>query len=201
VINDVALIVTALGVLSVMFGLRQSRRERLRKFEAMYIERYWNILDGLSLEALRGSESARVSSGDEEAIRRYIVLCEDELEMRQDGYISDDTYKVWAHGMIDQLLCQPMFRKVWRLVKEEATFPYVHLSRLLELRDPNAGDPLSMSALGRRVRGLRGTRGALHHAVALLAEARASRREVEPRRHAVPSATSLTRWPESPSSV
>jgi hypothetical protein len=27
--------------------------------------------------------------------------------------------------MIDQLLRQPMFRKVWRLVKEEATFPYI----------------------------------------------------------------------------
>jgi hypothetical protein len=50
VVSDIALIVTAIGVLGVMFGLRQTYRERLRKFEAMYIERYWNILDQLSLD-------------------------------------------------------------------------------------------------------------------------------------------------------
>ena len=33
---DIALIATAVGVLAAVFGLRQSNRERLRQFEAMY---------------------------------------------------------------------------------------------------------------------------------------------------------------------
>jgi hypothetical protein len=44
-IGDIALIVTAIGVVGVVLGLRQNYRERLRQFEAMYVERYWMILD------------------------------------------------------------------------------------------------------------------------------------------------------------
>ena len=97
--SDIALIVTALGVIGVMFGLRQSYRERLRQFESLYVERYWKILDQLSLAALKAPYAASLSPEDEKAIRNYILLCEDELQMRQSGYISDSTYTVWADGM------------------------------------------------------------------------------------------------------
>jgi len=36
-VSDIALIVTAFGVIGVMFGLRQSYRERLRQFESLYV--------------------------------------------------------------------------------------------------------------------------------------------------------------------
>jgi hypothetical protein len=161
-ISDVALIVTAIGVLGVMFGLRQSYRERLRQFEVMYVERYWKILDQLSLDALKGSSPAKITDADEKAIRNYILLCEDELQMRRNGYISDSTYKVWAAGMRDQL-SQPMFKEVWAQVMGEAkelrTFPYEHLQRLLKGTALDAGDPLSMSLLRRRLRGLAGMSG------------------------------------------
>jgi hypothetical protein len=161
-VSDIALIVTALGVVGVMFSLRQTYRERLRKFEEMYIQRYWKILDQLSLDALKGSDPPRIDAADEKVIRSYLFLCEDELEMRQHGYISDDTYKVWADGMRDQLL-QPIFANTWKQVHEEAkahrTFPYEHLRHLLNSADSSTGDPLTMSPLRRRVRGLAGLRG------------------------------------------
>jgi hypothetical protein len=47
--------VTAIGVLGVVLGLRQNYRERLRQFETRYVERYWSILDKLSIDALSGS--------------------------------------------------------------------------------------------------------------------------------------------------
>lgn len=161
-ISDIALIVTAAGVLGVMFGLRQSYRERLRQFEALYVERYWKILDQLSLDALKGSRSVHVNGEDEKAIRGYILLCEDELQMRRNGYISDSTYLVWADGMLGQF-CQPMFKHVWIQVQQEATdhhsFPYEHLNRLLSAANSDAGDPLSMSPTRRKLRGLAGLGG------------------------------------------
>jgi len=118
-IGDIALIVTAIGVLGVVLGLRQNYRERLRQFEAMYVGRYWMILDKLSIDALSGSCPDKISEDDNKAIRSYILLCEDELEMRDNGYIADSTYKLWADGIRNQLK-QPMFEKIWEQVAEES---------------------------------------------------------------------------------
>ena len=79
-VSEIALIVTALGVLGVMVGLRQSYRERLRQFESMYVQRYWKILDQLSLEAVMASPTEDAGREDEKATRNYILLCEDELQ-------------------------------------------------------------------------------------------------------------------------
>lgn len=161
-VSEIALIVTARGVLGVMVGLRQNCRERLRQFESMYVQRYWKLLDQLSLEAVKASPAADAGREDEKAIRNYILLCEDELQMRQNGYISDSTYEVWADGMRDQL-SQPMFKKIWTQVDEEAkehrTFPYEHLRRLLNEPTSDDGDPLTMSPLRRKLRGLAGLGG------------------------------------------
>jgi hypothetical protein len=161
-VSEIALIVTALGVLGVMVGLRQSYRERLRQFESMHVQRYWKILDQLSLEAIMASPTADAGREDEKAIRNYILLCEDELQMRRSGYISDSTYRVWADGIRDQLN-QPIFKQIWAQVEEEAkehqTFPYEHLRQLLKEPTSDAGDPLTMSPLRRKIRGLSGLSG------------------------------------------
>jgi len=161
-VSEIALFLTVLGLLGVMAGLRQSYRERLRQFESMYVQRYWKILDQLSLEAVKASPAADADREDEKAIRNYILLSEDELQMRRNGYISDSTYAVWADGMRDQLK-QPMFKKVWAQVEEETkehrTFPYENLRKLLSEPTSKAGDPLTMSPLRRKIRGLAGLSG------------------------------------------
>ena len=145
-ITDIALSVTAIGVLAAVFGLRQTYRERLRQFEAMYVQRYWSIIDKLSLDARSGSASGQICDGDKKAIRAYLFLCEDELEMRENGYIGDSTYKIWAAGMRDQVR-QRMFHEVWDEVSKEPTFPYDHLKDLIEKRETY--DPLEMRSLRR----------------------------------------------------
>lgn len=137
-IGDIALIVTAVGVIGGVLGLRQSYRERLRQFESRYVERYWQILDRLSLAALSGKCPDSIADNDNRAIRSYLILCEDELEMRMNGYIADHTYKLWADGIINQLK-QPIFAKIWEQVKEEGeqhqSFPFTHISGLLDATD------------------------------------------------------------------
>lgn len=125
------------------------------------MDRYWKIVDGFSLKVLRGSACDVVSEEDDRNIRAYILLCEDELEMRKNGYISDNTYDLWADGIRCQFE-QAMFRDVWEEVKEETrkncTFPYEHLSVLLDAKTVRAGDPLKMVHWRRWVRGLAGLR-------------------------------------------
>ena len=155
-VSEIALVVTALGVLGAVYGLRQSYRERLRQFEAMYVNRYWSLLDRLSLDALSGADPKAISPSDQKVIRSYLFLCEDELEMRERGYIADSTFHIWAGGICEQLN-QPMFRKTWNEVSSEPTFPYEHLTRLLD--EGSEYDPCAMPKWRRRLRGLAGISG------------------------------------------
>lgn len=161
-ISLIAAVVTALGA---VFGLRQSYRERLRQFELKYIDRYWAIVDKLSLSALSVSDST-ISESDEKAIRSYLYLCEDELDMRKYGYISDDTYSLWREA-IDTQFKQPMFDTVWKKVCSEVghsgQHPFGHVQKLIgdkecEKEGDKEYEPLHMSNFARFVRGLIGVR-------------------------------------------
>ncbi len=69
---------------------------------------------------------------------------------------------MWAQAIRDQL-SQPMFRKIWTQVEEEAkedrTFPYEYLRRFLDDKNLEAVDPLAMSLPRRWLRGLAGPSG------------------------------------------
>lgn len=161
-----ALIVSVFGFFGLLLSLRQSYRARLRQFEEKYVERYWSILDDLSLPALRMTDQ-EPNADDEKVIRKYLFLCEDELQMRKNGYISDSTYEEWADGMRDQLK-QPMFKNVWERVQKEGgsrepgAFPYQNLNNLQEAQDYKSGgkgDPLKKHTYARMIRGLKGIDG------------------------------------------
>jgi len=122
----------------------------------MYVQRYWSLLDQLSLDALSGASSQQVSASDQRAIRAYLFLCEDELEIRESGYISDSTYRVWADGMSEQIK-QPMFEAVWKQVCNEQTFPYNYLKLMFD--GGQDYDPCKMPLWRRRLRGLAGLKG------------------------------------------
>lgn len=117
------------------------------------MQRYWSILDQLSVNALSGSSLDSIGDHDRKAVRGYLFLCEDELEMRGRGYISDSTYKIWAESAVAQLE-QPMFQEVWAQVVKEAVFPYEHLKKLRS--QPDFYDPLTAGFLRRWLRGLAG---------------------------------------------
>jgi hypothetical protein len=154
-VTDIALSVTAAGVIIALFGLRQSYRSRLRQFESMYVQRYWSIMDRLSLDALSNAACTKPDQSDERAIRAYL-LCEDELGMRKQGYIADATYQIWAEWMRAQL-GQPMFSAVWEKVTSESSFPYKYLKALYD--SDGRYDPLKAGRVLRWLRGLSGPSG------------------------------------------
>lgn len=171
-LNILSFIVAVIGVIGLLFSLRQAYRARLRQFEEKYVERYWSILDGLSLAALSISDRS-LDHDDEVTIRKYIFLCEDELQLRKNGYISDATYYEWADGMLEQFR-QPMFTEVWDRIQDKGNqhkrgaFAYENLRCLLDAvagkdtwdrEDLKQVDPLKRPAAVRTIRGLKGITG------------------------------------------
>jgi len=111
--------VTAAGVLIAAFSLFLSARQQKRQFESFYIQRYWNLMDQLSLEVIRGNHSGSgLNSTDEKVVLGYLRLCEDELELRAGGWISHRTWGVWRKGIHCQLRREP-YAQLWASIDAE----------------------------------------------------------------------------------
>jgi hypothetical protein len=148
-IQDIASIATAVGVYFAVIGLRQARIQRMRQFESMFVQRYWKLMDDLSLQAWQGMppRRSRVSPGDEKAVRAYYQLCEDEMELRSEGWISTPTWKLWAKGIRHQSARWP-FSAVLAMLLQERPAHQFHLHKFTA--DPGY-DPHSASPWTRRL--------------------------------------------------
>ena len=127
----VSTVLTLVALIFAALTVGAARRQRLRQFESLYVARYWSLMDRLSLEALRGVKQRRVPENDQLAVRSYIRLCEDECELRKDGWIGDATWAPWAEGMKTQFKRWPC-NAVWQQVSAQEPDLYEPLRDLLE---------------------------------------------------------------------
>src|ERR1039458_7206936 len=93
---DVLALATLIGVFAAVIGvfaavlqLRELSEQRRRDFENLFVQRYWKIMDDLSLEAI---ESAKADGGpvppkDRKAVIAFLRLSEDELDPRAKNWI------------------------------------------------------------------------------------------------------------------
>jgi hypothetical protein len=117
-LEPVAWAATALTVIIAILTVRAAHLQRRRQFETIYVQRYWTLLDQLSLDALRSRQRPQISVTDQRVIRSYLRLCEDELELRQAGWITRETWRIWQSGITAQLKRWP-FEQVWSEVDRE----------------------------------------------------------------------------------
>jgi len=103
VINTISYAITAAGVLLGVFGLRQARVSRMRDFESFYVKRYWDLFDGLSISARQAGDDAAPSPDERRIMHAYLHLCEDEVDLRQQGWITDDAWQMWTSGISSQV--------------------------------------------------------------------------------------------------
>jgi len=165
-LSQIATIVTGIGILIAVWQLRDSKVQRVRQFEDFYIQRYWSLMDELSLSALKsmlslanGAPTADFEDDDLRAAYSYLVLCEDEAELRRGGWISDVTWSLWRDYIASQLK-RPPFDHAWneiRLDREPGSpRPFEHLRALSAAHSEGRGyDPCSLRVSRRWLRGLR----------------------------------------------
>ena len=117
-LGDAGSIATAVGVFLALLSLRAARLQRRRQFEMIYVQRYWALMDGLTVDALAGRQTTSPQPQDEKVALAYIGLCEDQLELRGAGWISDETWKIWSSGIQVQLERHLPFKDVWGRVRQ-----------------------------------------------------------------------------------
>ena len=148
--QTVASVVTAIGVLFAGFGVRSTLIQRNRQFEALYIQRYWSLIDRLSSEAV--VEQLRpLSAKDHHTLRLYFQLCQDEIEMYKRGWISSRTFDEWFTGMKVALTQEP-FASAWSRYKSE--IDKNQLSDLREIEGSAQPPRRTINPIARWIRGV-----------------------------------------------
>lgn len=135
------LVVAASLVFAVRQAREQHRREdretlavRRRTIEDTYVRRYWDLIDRMSLPTLRGIDRGwRLGADDEQAIRLYFRLSEDEADLREQGWVSDEVWTEWAGAIYTQLR-RPPFARLWRETRHDSArhreYRFRHLTEL-----------------------------------------------------------------------
>lgn len=131
---DVATIVTAGAVIVAILSFIGDRSQRHREFESLYVQRYWAIQDRQSADVRLGLKR-RLRKADRALALDYLRLCEDELEIRKLGLVTNRTWKVWSDA-IESGIATPLSQQL--LAERPSEFEYVR-EFALDPRDPYAG--------------------------------------------------------------
>ncbi|MCR2817307.1 hypothetical protein NQ166_00490 [Microbacterium sp. zg.Y1090] len=95
---DIAAIVTAAAVVIAILSFVGDRSQRHREFESLYVQRYWTLRDRESADVRLGA-GHRLSKEDRALALDYLRLCEDELEIRKLGLVTNRTWRVWSDAI------------------------------------------------------------------------------------------------------
>lgn len=143
-----SIIVQALTAMAIVFAAWQllfHSRQMHRDFELVYVQRYWELMDRRSASlALEGLPRRR----DRTVIRSYLQLCEDEIDLRRLGRVSDNTWRFWATSIVEQASTEPWAAEIAKLGSSQ----YPLLRKLIE--SDVAYDPLEHSWVWRKLHGL-----------------------------------------------
>lgn len=86
--NVVAQFATVFAVLFAIFQLIGARAAKPRDFENLYVQRYWNLMDGFLGDPWTAASIRQLPKKDRSKVLAYLQLCEDELDLRRNGFVS-----------------------------------------------------------------------------------------------------------------
>ncbi|GHD81932.1 hypothetical protein CLV85_0133 [Salinibacterium amurskyense] len=136
--------VTALAIIFAAWQLLFHSRQMHREFEQLYVTRYWVLMDQRSAGF---TITGRARKEDRPVVRGYLQLCEDEIDLRRLGRVTDNTWEFWAGATLDQVAA-PAYSK------ELATLRRDDYQLLRELIRTEGADPLRRNWLWRKTHGL-----------------------------------------------
>jgi hypothetical protein len=101
---------TVVAVLFVVPQLIGARAAKHRDFENLYVQRYWNLMDNFEGDARTEASTDDHQSADKVRVNAYLHLCEDELDLRRNAFVSTKTWEIWADGINSQCRLAPYTR-------------------------------------------------------------------------------------------
>ncbi len=130
--------VTALGVLTAAVGIiiaiiqiKQTKQQAITAFEDEMARQYRDIIQRVPVKALLNEElSEKVFEVALNELYNYIDLTNEQVFLRQQNRIREETWKSWRDG-IKSNLSLPAFKKAWEIIKEKVPHNFEEL-RILE---------------------------------------------------------------------
>jgi hypothetical protein len=105
--NAIASGFTALAVIVALFQLRGARQQAHRDFENLYVQRFWEISDSFSASSRTHLPDRKFKRQDIPAALAYLQLCEDEIDVRSLGRVTNDTWRFWSDAIIAEVSQEP----------------------------------------------------------------------------------------------
>ncbi|WP_298585288.1 hypothetical protein [uncultured Kocuria sp.] len=94
--------VALVALLVAWHQLRAALYVRRREFEDIYVQRYWQISDRMDVTTRMSTFTQTPAWTDEDMegvkgklVWDYLSLCEDEVDLRRAGHITDETWAIW----------------------------------------------------------------------------------------------------------
>lgn len=129
-IQVTAWVATAIGVLLAVWQIRLGQRQSRTRFEDELTHQYREIVKRIPVEALLGEDlSQEKYTNALDAFYRYFDLCNEQIFLRQNDRISQETWENWCEG-IHSHLERPAFKRAWEEVKRRAPDSFNGLRKL-----------------------------------------------------------------------
>ena len=120
-IQAVGAIATAVGVLLAVWQLRETKKQSRTEFEDQFASDYRGLSKGIPLDAFFGkSLDPEEMDKAKPAFFHYIDLSNEQVFLRQQERISDETWQSWCGGIKSNLKL-PAFRLAWDEIKKMTT--------------------------------------------------------------------------------
>jgi hypothetical protein len=137
------------AVITLVITSAGAARGRVKTIEDAYIARYWQILDRFPPDALVAKDGTRCVGEELKAVRLYLRLCEDELELRQLGWVGRKTWQQWCPGIQAQLGQWPVAGE-WAPIRDRRRAPH-QFTLLRQLAADPDYDPYQPRTFGDRI--------------------------------------------------
>lgn len=121
-ISAVATIAALTAILMAVTQMRLQSQQMHRELESQYTQRFWTLWDSRPLTFL---ETNIISPSDRPWIESYLALCNDQVELRERGRVTDGTWDYWARDIA-------RFFHTYDSLVTEAKDGYPSLQRMLE---------------------------------------------------------------------
>jgi hypothetical protein len=109
VLGVAAGLATTMGIIVAIYQLCEVRHQTTRQIEDSYVHRYWELMDRLPVTIVAGRDHdfEDLDAAQVHAAIAYLRLCDDEVALRQGGWISEKTWQMWSEAMVTSCQRKP----------------------------------------------------------------------------------------------
>jgi hypothetical protein len=147
ILNTVTCLAIFVAIWQLLFHARQMHRD----LEMHFVDQYWQIMAKASTEwRMTYLLESPKSPEDKRIVHEYLQLCEDEIDLRANGRVTDSTWSLWASA-IASMASIPHFADS---IEKAPKIMYPRLRVMMGSPNPGTFDPLNKGLAWRRFHGL-----------------------------------------------